>query len=283
MDQPLASIPNALAVLLAIAEKVPPKHVEFLAHFDADYDSLKHDGEAAAHLTVYRFLKDRYQARTTTIQQLYDALVQCGIDDAAEHLLSVAPKGSITDAPNPTVGGTLQRLKPTNFIVLTTSTGTPNQCICSFTSTGSSSAAFFRSRMDQPLASIPNTLVVLMGIAEKVPPKHVEFLAHFNAEYYHLKHDGEAAAHLTVYRFLKDRCQSQTTTIQQLYDVLVQCGIDDAAKHLRSVAPKGSITTSSLTSSASINYDLDQIDSIVEQVGGLHRSIIITITTETVV
>jgi nucleoside phosphorylase len=119
MDQPLASIPNALVVLMAIAEKVPPKHVEFLAHFDADYYHLKHDPEAA-HLTVNRFLDDRYQARTTTIQELYDALVACEIDDAAKHLRSVAPKGSITNAPNPTVGGTLQRLKPTNFIVLTT-------------------------------------------------------------------------------------------------------------------------------------------------------------------
>jgi hypothetical protein len=119
MDQPLASIPNAFAVLLAIAKQIPPNHVEFLAHFDADYDSLKHDGEAA-HLTVNRFLENRRKARTTTIQQLYDALVACEIGDAAEHLLSVAPKGSIRDAPNPTVGGTLQRLKPTNFIVLTT-------------------------------------------------------------------------------------------------------------------------------------------------------------------
>jgi hypothetical protein len=122
MDQPLASIPNTLAVLMAIAKKVPPNHVEFLAYFDADYDSLKHDGEAA-HLTVYRFLKDRCKARTTTIQQLYDVLVECGIGDAAEHLRSVAPKGSITDAANPAVGGTFQRLIPTDFIVLTTRTG----------------------------------------------------------------------------------------------------------------------------------------------------------------
>jgi hypothetical protein len=120
MAQPLASIPNALVVLMAIAKRVPPKHVEFLGHFGASYDNLKQDGEAAAYLTVYRFLVGRHQSRTTTIQQLYDALVACGIGDAAEHLLSVAPQGSITDAPNPTVGGTLQRLKPTNVIVLTT-------------------------------------------------------------------------------------------------------------------------------------------------------------------
>jgi hypothetical protein len=120
LDQPLASIPNTLVVLMAIAEKVPPNHVEFLAHFGADYYNLEHDGEAAAHVTVYRFLVGRHQARTMTIQQLYDVLVACGIGDAAEYLLSVAPQGSIRDAPNPTVGGTFQRLKPTNFIVLTT-------------------------------------------------------------------------------------------------------------------------------------------------------------------
>jgi hypothetical protein len=141
MAQPLASIPNTLAVLMAIAEKVPPKHVKFLAHFDADYDNLKHDGETAAHLPVYRFLKNCCKARTTTIQQLYDVLVECEIGDAAEYLLSVAPKGSITNAATPTVGGTLQRLILTNFIVLTTSTGVLNQFTCSFTSTGSSSAS----------------------------------------------------------------------------------------------------------------------------------------------
>jgi hypothetical protein len=108
---------------MAIAKKVLPNHVEFLAYFDADYDSLKHDGEAAVYLTVYRFLKDRCKARTTTIQQLYDVLVKCEIGDAAEHLRSVAPNGSITDAATPAVGGTFQRLIPTDFIVLTTRTG----------------------------------------------------------------------------------------------------------------------------------------------------------------
>jgi hypothetical protein len=125
--------------------------------------------------------------------------------------------------------------------------------------------------MAQPLASIPNTLVVLMAIAKKVPPNHVEFLGHFHADYDNLKREGEAAVHLTVNRFLKGRCKARTTTIQQLYDVLVACEIGDAAQYLLSVA------------SSSIIHDPEQIDSIVQQVGGLHRSIIATITTETVV
>jgi hypothetical protein len=116
-----------------------------------------------------------------------------------------------------------------------------------------------------------------MAIAKTVPPKHVEFFAYFDADYDSLKHDGETGAYLTVYRFLKNCYKARTTTIQQLYDVLVECGIGDAAEHLRSVAPKGSITASSI-----MNY-LKQIDLIVQQVGGLHRSITTTITTETVV
>jgi hypothetical protein len=105
------------------------------------------------------------------------------------------------------------------------------------------------------------TLENLYAIATEVPPHQVAFFAQFGSHYNNVSVATNTPVE-NVYNFLVDLRDKDTVTIEQLYQGLVVCGLASTAKnHLQNM------------------NDLEQIDSIVQQVGGLHRSTTITITT----
>jgi hypothetical protein len=107
----------------------------------------------------------------------------------------------------------------------------------------------------------------LHHIAIEIPPHQVAFFAQFGSQYENASVPKRNPVDI-VYDFLVNLRDKDAVTIEQLYQAMVECGLASTAKN----------------NLQHIMNDLKQIDSIVQQVGGLHRSIIITtITTETVV